>query len=648
MTDAPPPSGIARIGPYTLGQVIGSGGTSTVYHAQDTARQQAVAVKVLWPLGPINDEMITRFQREIKAVRALDHPNIVPILDAGQHEGRFYLVMPLHSAGSLEDRLDKGHLKPDEGLRIIGQVSEALDYVHAQDLVHRDIKPANILFDEQGNAMLTDFGLVHLPDASISLTGSAVVGTPRYMAPEQARGDKIDKQADQYALGVILFQLLTGKLPFEADTPLGVIVKHITEPMPLLSSLRPHLAGPIERVIQKATAKEPEDRFASVGEMNAAFQQAVRHAQNPAATVAPDVPVVVSGQETLLLPDGPDEPPPPAKPTTPRWRRWGLIGASVLFMIFACPLLASAALGLLEAVSNPVAAEAPLEEGTDPEATHLAATIHALSTEVAAQQASGLSSSDIETAVFLTLNAHTITPEALTQEAVGKTQSAQAAVIMTQSATAANNTQITPSPTSQDDAATATQTATTISASPSPTPTTAVPTHTQIPPSHTATKTNPPASTKTPTPTDTELPAISDTATPTLTITPTETFIPTQTDDVCGDIYLDGFYVDDPYAFWWINNNTSETIKIMGIYLEWPEENEKLKRIKLDWQIIALPHDPDPPTMVSSGWEGPFSWREVDPFSAKQLIFEFIEDAEFAPYFVEVTFFNGCQAVGDD
>lgn len=637
---------MSHIGPYKLQQVIGSGGTSTVYQAQDTARQQAVAVKVLWPLGPINDEMVTRFQREIKAVRALEHPNIVPVLDAGQHEGRFYLVMPLHSAGSLEDRLDKGHLKPDEGLRIVGQVSEALDYVHAQGIVHRDIKPANILFDEQGNALLTDFGLVHLPDASISLTGSAVVGTPRYMAPEQARGDKIDKQADQYAMGVILFQLLTGKLPFEADTPLGVIVKHITEPMPLLSSLRPHLAGPIERVIQKATAKEPEDRFESVGEMNSAFQQAVHHAQNPAATVAPEIPVVVSGQETLLLPDGPDEPPPPAKPLASRWRRWGLIGGTVLLMIFACPLLASAALGLLEAVSNPVAAEAPLEGETDTEATHLAATIHALSTEVAAGQAGGLSSSEIETAVFLTLNAHTITPEALTQEAAGKTQSAQVAEIMTQTATAANQTGATPSPTNQDTETTSTHTATTISASSSPTPTTAVPTNTQAPPSHTATKTNPPAPTKTPTPTKTVAP-VENTATPTIAITPTQTNVPTETEDVCGAIYLDGFHIDDNYTFWWINNNSSETIKVMGIYLEWPEENEKLKRIKMDWQVIAFPNDPEPPTMVSSGWDGPLSWREVNPFNAKLLIFEFTEDVEGGPYYVEVTFFNGCQIVAD-
>ena len=136
---------------------------------------------------------------------------------------------------------------------------------------------------------------------------------------------------------------------------------------------------------------------------------------------------MVSGQKTLLLPDGPDEPLPPASPTASRWRRWGLIGATVLVMIFACPLLASAALGLLEAVANPVAAVAPGEGENDSQATQLAATINALSTEVAAQQVAGLSSSDIETAVYLTLNAHTITPAALTEAAVQKTQSAFAA-----------------------------------------------------------------------------------------------------------------------------------------------------------------------------------------------------------------------------
>jgi serine/threonine protein kinase len=156
----------------------------------------------------------------------------VPVLDYGQEGDLLYLAMPWMRLGSLSDRLAQRYLSPNEGARLISQIAEALDYAHQQGVIHRDVKPGNILINHQGNALLSDFGFVHLSDASMSLTGSAMVGTPAYISPEQALGDEVTPASDQYALAVILYQLTTGMLPYEADTPIGMAIKHATQPMP--------------------------------------------------------------------------------------------------------------------------------------------------------------------------------------------------------------------------------------------------------------------------------------------------------------------------------------------------------------------------------------------------------------------------------
>ncbi len=240
---------------------------ATVYLALDPRFQREVAIKLL-PQANLNDPLFrARFEREAQTVAALEHPAIVPVHDFGEEDGRLYLVMAYMTGGSLADRLDAGPLPPAEAARTLRRIASGLDQAHKQGVVHRDLKPANILFDRYDNAYLSDFGIVKLAQATSNLTGDGVIGTPSYMSPEQARGNEdIDGRSDIYALGAILFTMLSGQLPYEAETPIGVLIKHINQPVPTLSATAPHLAA-FDPVIQKAMAKAPADRYATADEM---------------------------------------------------------------------------------------------------------------------------------------------------------------------------------------------------------------------------------------------------------------------------------------------------------------------------------------------------------------------------------------------
>ncbi|HEY42524.1 MAG TPA: serine/threonine protein kinase [Anaerolineae bacterium] len=251
-------------GRYYILDQIGRGGMTTVHKALDLQEDREVAIKLLAPYLVKEPKFKARFEREVEVLRQLEHPNIVPILNFGEHEGSPFIVMPFVSTGTLADKLKSGPLTPQEGARLMSELSGALAYAHEQGIVHRDIKPSNILLDEQGTAMLSDFGLAHLADAQESLTGSAVIGTPAYMSPEQCQGSPIDARSDQYSLGVVLYQLTTGYLPYESDTPMGVVLKHINEPLPRPRDLNPNLPAPIEAVLIKALAKNPAHRYPTV------------------------------------------------------------------------------------------------------------------------------------------------------------------------------------------------------------------------------------------------------------------------------------------------------------------------------------------------------------------------------------------------
>ncbi len=249
---------------------------ASVYRAHDPEFNREVAIKVLPPALQRQDEFRARFKREAQIVAALEHAAIVPVYDSGEHEGQPYLVMRLMSGGSLADRLADGPLSVAAAAAIADRIAGALDFAHSKGIVHRDLKPANILFDAEGQAYISDFGLAKLTLAdSPHLSRSGLMGTPAYMAPEQARGEKqIDGRADQYALGVIVYQMLTGQLPFEADTPVAVAVKQISEPPPHLQVARPDLGPAFDDVLQKALAKQADARYPQAGAFAAALQQA--------------------------------------------------------------------------------------------------------------------------------------------------------------------------------------------------------------------------------------------------------------------------------------------------------------------------------------------------------------------------------------
>jgi serine/threonine-protein kinase len=274
-----------KIGRYELIDELGRGGMATVFRAHDPRFKRDVAVKLM-PAALLSDATFrARFEREAQTIAALEHPAIVPVYDFGEEDGQPYLVMRYMPGGSLADRLSGGPMNTSEASHIIARLSSALDQVHARGIVHRDLKPANILFDQYGEAYLSDFGIARLTEATTSLTGDSIVGTPAYMSPEQARGETdIDGRSDLYALGVILFQMLTGRQPYEAPTPIAVAMKHITDPVPQLSRTRPELSHTYDRVIESAMAKSREDRFPTGSDLFNAFEKAMLEA----GSVAPD------------------------------------------------------------------------------------------------------------------------------------------------------------------------------------------------------------------------------------------------------------------------------------------------------------------------------------------------------------------------
>ncbi|MCB0167775.1 MAG: serine/threonine protein kinase [Anaerolineae bacterium] len=258
-----------QLGLYDIVSQLGTGGMANVYKAYQPSVDRYVAVKVLTRLPTKEYEIFTsRFMQEAQVVAKLEHPHILPVYDFGETEDYLYLVMRLVNAGTLWDRFH-GQPFPVELIRhIITQVGDALDYAHTQGIVHRDVKPKNILMDDRDNCLLTDFGIAKVMQTDLSLTQfGTTLGTPTYMSPEQIQGEPLDGRSDVYALGVILFQLATGHLPFEADTPHEISTKHLYAQLPSARAINPELPPTIESIIVKAMAKDPNDRYATAGDL---------------------------------------------------------------------------------------------------------------------------------------------------------------------------------------------------------------------------------------------------------------------------------------------------------------------------------------------------------------------------------------------
>ena len=253
-----------KIGRYEIKSELGRGGMATVYRAFDPSFDREVAIKVL-PREMMHDPQFrARFEREIKMVAALEHPSIVPVYDVGDEDGQPYFVMRFMTGGSLSNWIAKGKIPLEDTARIIGKIAQGLSYAHKKGIIHRDLKPDNILFDDNDDPFISDFGIAKLTEStSGSLTGSGVIGTPAYMSPEQAQGEEIDGRSDVYGLGVIVYQMLSGQQPYNADTPMGVVVKHITEPVPEILNVTPTLPYDVDQIIRSSMAKDKTKRYAT-------------------------------------------------------------------------------------------------------------------------------------------------------------------------------------------------------------------------------------------------------------------------------------------------------------------------------------------------------------------------------------------------
>jgi serine/threonine protein kinase len=265
------------LGAYRIINKIGQGGMASVYKAYQPSMDRNVAIKVLPSQLAESQEFTARFQQEARIIARLEHPHILPVFDYGESDGVTYFVMRYLEAGTLKNKMEASPLSWNEIDRLFTQLAEALGYAHSHGVVHRDLKPANALVDEQGNLFLTDFGIAKLLEsASPRLTQTdAIMGTPAYISPEQAKALPVDKRSDIYSLGIILYEMVTGRVPFVADTPLAVILKHVSDPLPLPSVIKSDIPESIERVILKSLAKEPEDRYSSAAEFLNAWKRAL-------------------------------------------------------------------------------------------------------------------------------------------------------------------------------------------------------------------------------------------------------------------------------------------------------------------------------------------------------------------------------------
>jgi eukaryotic-like serine/threonine-protein kinase len=271
------------IGPYQIVGELGRGGMAVVYKAWQPALERHVALKVLPAYFQHDPDFLARFHREARAAARLSHPNIVHVYDSGQAGGMHYIAMEYVPGGSLRERLAAGPLSLDQAGRILAQVADALDHAHAHGLVHRDIKPANILFSSDGRPKVTDFGIAQAAGSTHLTRSGMILGTPEYMAPEQAMGNAVDHRADLYALGVVLYQMVTAQAPFQGTTPHATLHAVIYEPPPPPRRVNPALSPAVESVVLKALAKRPEDRFQS----GRAMVEALRRAQAGVAVRLP-------------------------------------------------------------------------------------------------------------------------------------------------------------------------------------------------------------------------------------------------------------------------------------------------------------------------------------------------------------------------
>src|SRR5215210_2606064 len=256
-------------GRYEVEELVGVGGMSSVYRAHDRLLGRMVALKVLHQQYTEDADYVERFRREARSVASLSHPNIVTVIDRGEHEGRPFIVFEYVDGENLKKQIERlGPAPVDEALELGLQIARGLSFAHQNGLVHRDVKPQNVLLNGDGQAKVTDFGIARSLDVQHGMTQTGtVLGTSDYIAPEQAQGERVDEHSDVYSLGVVLYELLTGEVPFPGENFVAVAMRHINEPPPPIRDRRPDVSPRLEAAVHRAMAKDPNDRFQTMAEL---------------------------------------------------------------------------------------------------------------------------------------------------------------------------------------------------------------------------------------------------------------------------------------------------------------------------------------------------------------------------------------------
>jgi serine/threonine-protein kinase len=320
-------------GRYELEELVGVGGMSSVYRAHDRVLERSVALKILHEHHGADAEYVERFRREAQAIARLSHPNIVTVIDRGEDGGRQYIVFEHIDGENLKQLVERtGPLPVGHALELAHQAARGLAFAHEVGIVHRDVKPHNVLVDQDGVAKVTDFGIARSLEQEDTLTqAGTMLGTSDYIAPEQVGGRRADERSDQYSLGVLLYELLTGAVPFPGDSFMAVAMRHVNDPVPSVRSRRPDVSPRVEEILARAMAKRPEDRFPTMEALIAALEAALAEDERP------DSPPTPALESTQSLPAYQ----PPSTPRAPRPR-----SALPLLLVLA----AAAAAGILAAI----------------------------------------------------------------------------------------------------------------------------------------------------------------------------------------------------------------------------------------------------------------------------------------------------------
>jgi serine/threonine-protein kinase len=321
---------------YRLEQLIGTGGHSSVYRAHDTLLERSVALKVLHEQLTADEDHVERFKREARAVAQLAHPNIVTVIDRGERDGRQYIVFEYIDGENLKELIRReGPLPVRRALQLGLQIARALAFAHRQGLVHRDVKPQNVLLAPTGQAKVTDFGIARgLEVGGLTHTGT-VLGTSEYIAPEQARGERVVAQSDVYALATVIYELLTGNVPFAGDNFVAVALRHVNDPPPHVRERRQDVSPRLDQALQRAMAKDPDERFATMDDFIVELEACLLEVAQSAPGESLDETTIIPGDVVVVKP-----------PRPPKRRRW----PTALVLLVLIPAAVVGAIVLLGAI----------------------------------------------------------------------------------------------------------------------------------------------------------------------------------------------------------------------------------------------------------------------------------------------------------